>query len=184
MIPNRATTTIPARNQLPGPMRVWGLVVASGSTVTMLAAGGGGAMLALSYVGVSLLFPEPLWPRILALVSGVWGVSALVGPLVGGVLASVGRGELTPSQAGGLLDERQDGTAVAELPGGGRTECDLGTEHGRQADGPRCFGEPDHAVETVVIGDRMFDGFGAHRAAFGGAEREHIDACLPRCIRG
>src|SRR6185295_16136456 len=51
---------------------------------------GGGAMLALSYVGVTVLFPEPLWPRILALVSGVWGVSALVGPLVGGVLASVG----------------------------------------------------------------------------------------------
>jgi len=51
---------------------------------------GGGAMLALSYVGVSLLFPEQLWPRVLALVSGVWGVSSLVGPLVGGALASVG----------------------------------------------------------------------------------------------
>lgn len=51
---------------------------------------GGGAMLALSYVGVSQLFPERLWPRVLALVSGVWGVSALVGPLVGGAFASVG----------------------------------------------------------------------------------------------
>lgn len=51
---------------------------------------GGGAMLALSYVGVSLLFPERLWTRVLALVSGVWGVSSLVGPLVGGAFASAG----------------------------------------------------------------------------------------------
>ena len=51
---------------------------------------GGGAMLALSYVGVSLLFPERLWTRVLAIVSGVWGVSSLVGPLVGGVFASAG----------------------------------------------------------------------------------------------
>lgn len=51
---------------------------------------GGGAMLALSYVGISQLFPEQLWPRVLALVSGVWGVSALVGPLVGGAFASIG----------------------------------------------------------------------------------------------
>jgi len=51
---------------------------------------GGGAMLALSYVGVSQLFPEHLWTRVLALVSGVWGVSSLFGPLVGGVFASAG----------------------------------------------------------------------------------------------
>ena len=51
---------------------------------------GGGAMLALSYVGVSQLFPERLWTRVLAIVSGVWGVSSLVGPLVGGAFAAVG----------------------------------------------------------------------------------------------
>ena len=51
---------------------------------------GGGAMLALSYVGVSQLFPERLWTRVLALVSGLWGVSSLFGPLVGGVFASAG----------------------------------------------------------------------------------------------
>jgi MFS family permease len=51
---------------------------------------GGGAMLALSYVGVSQLFPERLWTRVLAIVSGVWGVSSLVGPLVGGIFASAG----------------------------------------------------------------------------------------------
>ena len=46
-------------------------------------------MLALSYVGVSQLFPERLWTRVLAIVSGVWGVSSLVGPFVGGVFAAV-----------------------------------------------------------------------------------------------
>lgn len=51
---------------------------------------GGGAMLALSYVGVSQLFPPQLWPRVLAIVAGVWGVSSLVGPLVGGAFASAG----------------------------------------------------------------------------------------------
>lgn len=51
---------------------------------------GGGSMLALSYVGVSQLFPAELWPRVLAIVAGVWGVSSLVGPLVGGAFASAG----------------------------------------------------------------------------------------------
>ncbi|MGH7894156.1 MAG: MFS transporter [Candidatus Binatia bacterium] len=66
---------------------------------------GGGAMLALSYVGTSQLFPQHLWPRVLALVSGVWGVSALVGPLVGGALASVGlwRGAFWAFAAQGLV---------------------------------------------------------------------------------
>jgi MFS family permease len=51
---------------------------------------GGGAMLALSYVGVSQLFPAAQWPRVLAIVASVWGVSALVGPLVGGAFATAG----------------------------------------------------------------------------------------------
>jgi MFS family permease len=51
---------------------------------------GGGAMLALSYVGVSAFFPAEEWPRLLGVISGVWGVSALLGPLVGGALASIG----------------------------------------------------------------------------------------------
>lgn len=66
---------------------------------------GGGAMVALSYVGVSQLFTEELWPRVLALVSGVWGVSALIGPLVGGAFASAGlwRGAFWAFAAQGLL---------------------------------------------------------------------------------
>ncbi|MEQ8503041.1 MAG: MFS transporter [Sneathiellaceae bacterium] len=51
---------------------------------------GGGLMVALSHVGVTRLFPAPLWPQLLALVARVWGASALVGPLVGGLFAEAG----------------------------------------------------------------------------------------------
>lgn len=51
---------------------------------------GGGGMVALSHVGVTQLFPSRSWPRLLAFMSAVWGVSALVGPLIGGLFATAG----------------------------------------------------------------------------------------------
>ena len=45
---------------------------------------GGGWMVALSHVGLTQLFPPERWPQLLAVISGVWGVSALTGPLIGG----------------------------------------------------------------------------------------------------
>lgn len=51
---------------------------------------GGGWMMALSYVGVTRLFPASLWPAMFALVSAVWGISAMVGPLIGGIFANAG----------------------------------------------------------------------------------------------
>lgn len=51
---------------------------------------GGGLLLAQSMGLISELYPAALRTRILALVSGVWGVAALVGPLVGGVFAEFG----------------------------------------------------------------------------------------------
>lgn len=51
---------------------------------------GGGCMVALSHVGVTRLFPARLWPQLLALVAAVWGISALVGPLIGGLFAEAG----------------------------------------------------------------------------------------------
>jgi MFS family permease len=51
---------------------------------------GGGWMLALSLIGVTKLFPADRWPQLLAVISGVWGVSALVGPLIGGGFATAG----------------------------------------------------------------------------------------------
>ena len=51
---------------------------------------GGGLLSALSYVLVRQVFPSELWPRVFALLAGVWGISVLVGPLVGGVFADYG----------------------------------------------------------------------------------------------
>lgn len=51
---------------------------------------GGGLEAAVAYVVVRRTLPEPLWPRAIALVSGMWSVSVLMGPLVGGVFARWG----------------------------------------------------------------------------------------------
>ena len=51
---------------------------------------GGGIMVALSYVATQRLFPEHLWTRLMAIVSAIWGASALCGPLIGGAFAAAG----------------------------------------------------------------------------------------------
>jgi MFS family permease len=51
---------------------------------------GGGLLAAVAYILVRITFPEPAWPRVLALISGAWSVSILVGPLAGGVFARHG----------------------------------------------------------------------------------------------
>lgn len=51
---------------------------------------GGGVLSAMAYVLVGNAFPEPLWPRVGSLLSGVWSLSVLVGPLVGGTFATWG----------------------------------------------------------------------------------------------
>jgi MFS family permease len=51
---------------------------------------GGGLLLAQSMGLISELYPPNLRTRILATVSGVWGVAALVGPLIGGIFAEFG----------------------------------------------------------------------------------------------
>src|ERR1700726_2032625 len=51
---------------------------------------GGGLLSALAYVLVRNLFPEVLWPRVFGLIAGIWSVTVLLGPLIGGVFASYG----------------------------------------------------------------------------------------------
>src|SRR5215468_1212617 len=51
---------------------------------------GGGLLSALAYVLVRNAFREPLWPKVFGLLSGVWSVTVLIGPLIGGVFASYG----------------------------------------------------------------------------------------------
>src|SRR5215467_11037877 len=69
------------------------LVCALAPTMTWVIAGrfvagfGGGLLGAVSYVVVRDAFPEQAWPRVIALLSGMWSVSILVGPLAGGVFA-------------------------------------------------------------------------------------------------
>jgi MFS family permease len=50
---------------------------------------GGGLLFSLSYAMIRLLFEEALWPRAMALVSGMWGVATLVGPAIGGLFAEL-----------------------------------------------------------------------------------------------
>lgn len=51
---------------------------------------GGGSMMALSYVAIHEIFPERFWPRLMVVVSTIWGCSSLCGPLVGGLFAEAG----------------------------------------------------------------------------------------------
>ncbi|HEY7690623.1 MAG TPA: MFS transporter, partial [Dongiaceae bacterium] len=51
---------------------------------------GGGLLLAQSMGLIGELYPPALRTRILALVSSVWGVAALIGPLIGGIAAEFG----------------------------------------------------------------------------------------------
>ena len=46
---------------------------------------GGGVLIAVSFVSIGILFPRRLVPRAMAAVSFVWGTSAFLGPLIGGL---------------------------------------------------------------------------------------------------
>ncbi|MES2364057.1 MAG: MFS transporter [Pseudomonadota bacterium] len=66
------------------PTMAWML---AGRTVQGL---GGGVLAAFSYALIRYVFDARLWPRAVALVSGMWGVATLCGPAVGGVFAQLG----------------------------------------------------------------------------------------------
>ncbi|WP_332694246.1 MFS transporter [Bosea sp. (in: a-proteobacteria)] len=51
---------------------------------------GGGFLFALSYAMIRLVFDVALWPRAMALVSGMWGAATLIGPAIGGIFAEFG----------------------------------------------------------------------------------------------
>jgi MFS family permease len=51
---------------------------------------GGGGLMALSLVGASTLFERVLLPRVLALVSAVWGAASFVGPFIGALFVELG----------------------------------------------------------------------------------------------
>jgi MFS family permease len=70
------------------------LVSAAAPSMPVLLAGraaqglGGGGLVAMAFVSVPLLFPPRLMPRAMAAMSLVWGASAFLGPLIGGVFVT------------------------------------------------------------------------------------------------
>ena len=51
---------------------------------------GGGLIAGVAYVLVRSTFPEAAWARVISLLSGMWSVAILVGPLAGGAFAKIG----------------------------------------------------------------------------------------------
>lgn len=51
---------------------------------------GGGGQVALVFVALDRLFPKGMMPKLVALTSTVWSMSAFCGPLVGGLFANLG----------------------------------------------------------------------------------------------
>ena len=93
-----ASGLLAARYGVRLPMAVAAAAFAAGCAISALApsmwvvlAGrllqglGGGGLMALAFVATSVLFPKPLIPRAIAAVSALWGMSAFLGPLVGGL---------------------------------------------------------------------------------------------------
>jgi MFS family permease len=93
------TVAIGARNAYCAGAVIFGvgaLVCAHAASMGYFIAGrfvqgfGGGSLSAVAYILVRRTFPEPTLPRALALISGAWSVSILVGPLAAGVFARHG----------------------------------------------------------------------------------------------
>ena len=93
------TVAIGARNTYCAGALIFGvgaLVCANAASMGYFIAGrfvqgfGGGILAAVAYILVRSTFPEPMWPRVLALISGAWSVSILLGPLAGGMFARHG----------------------------------------------------------------------------------------------
>lgn len=88
-----------ARTSMVGALLVFALgtlLCASAGSMPSLLLGrtiqglGGGTVGALSYTLIRMVFPAYLWPRAIALVSGMWGIATLSGPAVGGLFAQSG----------------------------------------------------------------------------------------------
>jgi MFS family permease len=75
---------------------VGALICASAVGMPQLIAGrlvqgaGGGLVSSLAYLLVRSTFPQTLWARAFAAISGMWGIAVLLGPLVGGLFANAG----------------------------------------------------------------------------------------------
>ena len=76
--------------------RIGALICAAAPTMGVVVAGrfvqgfGGGVLSAMAYVLVGRAFPEPVWPRVAALLSRAWSMAVLMGPMLGGAFVTWG----------------------------------------------------------------------------------------------
>jgi len=93
------TAVVGARAAFSGGALIFGagaLLCALAHSMALVIAGrfvqgfGGGLLAAMAYVLVRNTFPEVVWARVFALLSGAWSMSVLVGPLLGGAFARYG----------------------------------------------------------------------------------------------
>lgn len=74
---------------------VGALVCAAAVSMPMMLVGrliqglGGGLLVSLPYALTRIVFPERLWSRAMAMISGMWGIATLCGPAVGGIFAEL-----------------------------------------------------------------------------------------------
>ncbi|WP_208435694.1 MFS transporter [Bartonella phoceensis] len=80
-----------------GLLFIIGTFVCSGApTVSLFLIGrfiqgfGSGSLLSLSYSMIRIVFSPSVWPRALSVVSGMWGISTLLGPAIGGICVYYG----------------------------------------------------------------------------------------------
>src|SRR5512132_4323166 len=94
------TATFGARNTYAAGAAVFpagAIVIALAPAMEWVVAGrfvqgfGGGLIAGVAYVLVRTTFPEAAWARVIALLSGMWSVAILVGPLAGGAFARAGQ---------------------------------------------------------------------------------------------
>lgn len=95
---------------------------------------GGGLILALGYVMLRSVFPEDLWAKAFALVSGIWGACAILGALVGGLFADFA------SWRGAYMVMLPLAALLAVLSQVGMPRRGAGPEAGGAADGPYPLG--------------------------------------------
>lgn len=103
IVAGAAGAVLTMRHGLRAPMAIAAVVFGTGCALAALAPTmpvllvgralqglGGGGLVAMSFVAIGVLFPRRLAARALAAVSTLWGVSAFLGPLVGGAFVELG----------------------------------------------------------------------------------------------
>lgn len=98
MVAGAASALLTMRHGLRLPMSIAALVFGLGCLLSALAPTmpivltgrvfqglGGGGLVAMSFVAVGVMFPRRYMARAMAIVSTFWGISAFLGPLVGGL---------------------------------------------------------------------------------------------------